>query len=159
MNIRKLLPALAIAGAMGVVVVGAVRDAAASMDTAYLASALADDQMIRPIGIDIWPRNKSTEINLSQKNKAVEVSILAEPALNYSEIDFPTIEFAGALPASTSTTSYDANGDGRSDRVYKFTTRELKLTEADTIACLTAETTNRQKLRGCTAVKVIKGSF
>jgi hypothetical protein len=138
-----------LAGVLGV----AVRSAAASIETASNTASLVDSQ--RRITVSVTPLIANNDINLGQPNKAVEVAILGETSLDFSEIDPQTVEFAKAIPARSSYKSTDVNNDGVPDRTYSFTTKMLKLTPADTIACLELQTMQKLKMSGCDKVKVI----
>ncbi len=127
--------------------VGAVRSAAASAEIAR--------ETQRRIRIMVSPQVANDDVDLG-KTKALDVAIIQEPSWSFSDIDPQTVEFAKAIPAKSSYSSKDYDNDGLSDRVYSFTPKSLKLTEADTLACLTLETINKQKFSGCTKVKVIK---
>jgi hypothetical protein len=130
-----------------VALVGAVRSAAASAEIAR--------ETQRRIRIMVSPAVANDDVDLG-KTKALEVAIIQESSWSFSDIDPQTVEFAGAIPATSSTKSKDYDNDGLADRVYQFTPKQLKLTEADTMACLKLETINKLKMSGCTKVKVIK---
>jgi hypothetical protein len=144
-------------GASALVLAGAVHLAAANVSTARDAAKLVggDQRIIR---IMVTPDLANNDIKLSTPNKAVDVAIIYEQTWNFSDIEPTSVEFNKAIPARNSFKTKDVDNDGEGDRIYTFTTKDLKLTETDTIACLTAETIQRQKLRGCDRIKVIKGA-
>jgi hypothetical protein len=150
---KKTLTTIAVATALTTVMVGAVRSAAAHFDTAGSTASLVDAQ--RRMRIMVTPAVANNDINLAQKNKAVDVAILGENSFDFSEIDPQTVEFAGAIPARSASKSGDVDNDGVSDRTYTFTTSQLKLTPADTMACLTLQTMQKLKMSGCDKVKVL----
>ncbi len=127
--------------------VGAYHSAAASVEVARNSQ--------RRITIMVTPQVAPNEIDLG-KAKAIDVAIKGEPSWQFSDIDPQTVEFAKAIPTKSSTSSKDWDNDGIADRTYSFAPKDLKLQLTDSIACLTLELINKQKLSGCDKVKVIK---
>jgi hypothetical protein len=154
MKTVKIVRSLAVAGALTFILVSAARSAAANVGTALKATELVDGSQ-RRMRISITPVIANNDINLAQKNKAIEVAIIGEPTWDFTDIDPQTVEFAGAIPARSSYKSTDVDNDGQSDRIYSFTTSQLKLTPADTMACMKLETLQKLKVSGCDKVKVI----
>jgi hypothetical protein len=115
-------------------------------------------QGIMRIEIMIAPTQKNYEIKLSDKKKAVDVYVLQIGNFNPSQIDPPTIDFAGALPVNMNGNgSKDVNNDGKADKLYRFEIGKLKLTVADTMACFTGKLAlDNQPVRGCDKIKVVE---
>jgi hypothetical protein len=157
MRTKALIRSAAVATVAALVVVTAVKSAAASASAARTAHTSVSGGF-RDVRIMITPNVAHNDIKLAQKNKAVDVAIIAETSWEFSDIEPQSVEFAGSIPAKSATGSKDVDADGVSDRIYYFTTSQLKLTEADTIACFKAVTIQKVPLIGCDKVKVIKAS-
>jgi hypothetical protein len=154
MKTPAILRAVAVFGVAAVVLTGAVQSAMASVENASAVSSLVEAR--QNIKINITPTFPAhNDIKLADAKKGIEVAIIATPSIPFSDIDVRTIEFAGALPATNNHKSRDVDLDGEADRIYVFTTSQLKLTPADTIACLTGETLQKLRIRGCEKIKVI----
>jgi hypothetical protein len=155
MMTSKLVRSTAVVAALALVLVVAVQNAVASAAAARTASELVGDVQ-RNIRIMVTPLVANNDIDQSKANKGIDVAIMGgDNSWAFADIDGPTIEFAGALPARSASTSRDVDQDGVADRIYSFTTKQLKLTPADTLACLTFESLQKIKFRGCDKVKVL----
>ena len=158
MKISNTLRTLAVATTLSLVLAFAVKSAGAHMNVARAASSLVDQRVLR---IMVTPQVAHNDIDLAKGSKAVDVTIIGEQSWQFSDIDNQTVEFAKAIPAKTSTSSRDWDNDGIPDRTYTFTTSQLKLTPTDTLGCLTLETLQKLKYRGCDKIKVLpaKGAY
>ena len=146
MKSSAVLRSIAVVTAIAAIA-GAVHSAAASVSVARESQ--------RRIRILVTPAVANNDVDLG-KTKAIDVAIAGEPSWSFGDIDPQTVEFAGAIPAKSSTSSKDWDNDGEADRTYSFAPGQLKLTLTDTLACLRFETLNKQKMSGCDKVKVIK---
>jgi hypothetical protein len=118
------------------------------------APTIAIAQNFRPVEIEILANRKENEIKLSDKNKAIDVTVLG--ALNFSVLDIEkgSIQIEGAMPNSMNGRSVDYNNDRNRDYEYKFAVGKLKIDESTTEICLTGALTNGTKFRGCGPILV-----
>ena len=154
MKLRNTLRTLAVAATLSLVLAFAVQSAGAHMNVARTTAQ-------RTMRIMVTPVVANNDIDLGKANKNIDVAILGETSWEFSDIDAQTVEFAKAIPAKSSTSSKDVDNDGIADRNYSFTTNQLKITATDTLACMTLETMQKMKYRGCDKIKVIpaKGAY
>ena len=103
--------------------------------------------------VDIKPGNYPNSINLNSYG-VVPVAVLTAEDLDASTVDPGTVEFAGAVPISS--TLKDVDGDGDMDILFHFNTQDLKkLDEDSTEATLTGKTYGRQKIEGTDTVNIV----
>jgi hypothetical protein len=114
----------------------------------------ASAQNYRPIEIEVLASRKENEVKLSDKNKAIDVTILG--GLNFSvlEIEKGSIMIDGVQPNSMNGRSVDYNSDRNRDYEYKFAVGKLKIDESTTEICLTGALTDGTKFRGCGPILV-----
>ncbi len=114
----------------------------------------------RVVQIDIKPGSDPNSINLGS-NGNVPVAILGSIDFNVSNVNASSINLAGANviligKAKTPQVSYeDVNGDGYTDLVANVSTKDLQLSETDTMAKLTATLYDGTKIEGFDSIRIV----
>lgn len=106
------------------------------------------------VAIDIKPGSFPNSINL-KSNGNVPVAVLSSATFNAMTVNPGTVIFAGASPLSIGGSPEDVNGDGLFDLVLHFRTQNLNLQYGDKEACLTGNTYEGKKFKGCDSIRII----
>ena len=103
--------------------------------------------------IDIKPGSDPNSINLGSKGM-VPVAVLTTDDFDASTVDPVTVRFGGAAPVRW--TMEDVDGDGDTDLLFHFKTRELEdLNEESTEATLTGYTNDGEFIWGKDTVNIV----
>jgi len=130
-------------------------DATLSSDClTYVAQALSVKTRLSE-GLDIKPGSFPNSIKLTNKG-VIPVALLGSATFDVSAVDYSTVEFAGDSTEVHGTVHFeDVNGDGFTDAVLHFETRETNIAAGDTEACLTGELTSGVAFSACDSVRPI----
>jgi len=120
-----------------------------------------------PVEIDINPWSEHNFINPFSR-LLVPVALLGSDDLDVADVDVTTLAFGpnGASPAFDLTnpwvyffSHWDVNGDGNKDLLSHYRTEETGIAVGDTEACLTGETSDGTKIKGCDAITTCGHGF
>jgi hypothetical protein len=109
------------------------------------------------VEIDIQPRKEPNVIDVFGRG-VIPVAVLGSATFDVEELDVTTLAFGpgGAAPVDRKGgRGRDVDGDGFTDRVFRFRTQETGIAIGDTRACLTLETQDGTPLAGCDAILTI----
>jgi len=107
------------------------------------------------VGIDIVPEKRQ---NLVQPGRwdFLPVAILGSPGFDVLNVDRESLVFgpSGAHPSNgRSWRVRDVNGDGHTDLLTFYRTRETGIAEGDSRACLAGATVSGTRFEGCDSVE------
>ena len=103
------------------------------------------------VQIAVKPGSETAPINLRSRG-VTPVAVLSTQDFDAADLDPSSVTFAGAVAQRSA--MEDVNGDGLPDRVFQFSTEELKLSPNDTQATLDGRTFGGLRVRGVGAVIV-----
>lgn len=106
------------------------------------------------VGIDIQPANRRNPIRPGRW-ELVPVAILGSPGFDVLQVDLATLAFGPSRATPSNARSWrarDVNGDGRTDLVTWYRTRETGIASGDSRACLSGATASGTPFEGCDAV-------
>lgn len=118
---------------------------------------------ITTVEIEIKPCSCPNAINPNNRG-VVPVAILTTSITAGESVDFDattvdplSVQFGpdGATEKHGRGHIEDVDGDGDLDMVLHFRTQETGITDGDTIACITGETTEGQSIEGCDAIVTV----
>ena len=107
------------------------------------------------VAIDIMPGDSSNTFNPSARG-VIRVALLGSESYEINDVDGSTLEFGpGRAPLAHGNGPHrkDVNGDGLTDLVLHFRTRETALTPGVFDACLYGETIDEVFISGCDSVE------
>jgi len=107
-----------------------------------------------PAGIDIKPGNDKNKIN--PNGGKITVAILGSDTFDVTDVDVSTVMFGpdDAEPYKGKIKFKDVNGDGFTDAVFKFKSKDTGIALGDTEACLSGELKDGTSFDGCDSVDV-----
>jgi hypothetical protein len=120
-----------------------------------------------PVEIDISPWSPHKFIDPLSR-QIIPVALLGSDDFGVADADVTTLAFGpnGAAPAFDLTnplvywlSHWDVDGDGKKDLLSHYRTEETGIAMGDTEACLTGETSEGAKIKGCDAVRTCGHGF
>jgi hypothetical protein len=107
------------------------------------------------VAIDIVPEKKQNQVQPGRWD-FLPVAILGSPGFDVLNVDRESLVFgpSGARPSNgRSWRVRDVNGDGHTDLLTFYRTRETGIVEGDSRACLTGATVSGTRFEGCDSVE------
>jgi hypothetical protein len=100
--------------------------------------------------IDIKPGEGGNSVN-SNGRQLIGVALISTQLLTATEVNVPTVRFAGAPPVRSA--MRDVNADGTADLVMHFESEATSLNGQGSSACLEGQTLQGARFFGCDSVK------
>jgi len=115
------------------------------------------DPPARLVDLDIKPGSDRNAIPLADRS-VIPVAILGSETFDVADVDATTLRFGpGGAPLAHLHGPHfaDVNGDGVTDLLAHFRVEDTGIAFGDRMACLTGETLDGQRFKGCDSIRTV----